>query len=144
METAILVHQREQNLSAGHLRGCYISQNSVITIVIASHLRDCILLHCKQHIAIGSIHAIEGHGASPRRCEDVTSSPLGVEAARILLVAVCRVQMNATIAIAGPIQRYPIAVISSVIPSAVPVMVAPVAIVSVAFPIVAAGRLKLS
>src|SRR6185437_4274254 len=65
MEAAILVYQRKQNLSTGHLRGCNISQNAVIAIPIASHRRDCTLLHGKQHVAIGAIHAIQRHGSSP-------------------------------------------------------------------------------
>src|SRR5579871_6671383 len=147
METAILVHQREQNLSAGQLRGCYISQNSVIAIVIASHLRDCILLHGEQHIAIGTIHATEGHGASPRRRQNVTRSSFSMEATAILLIAIRCVQMNATIAIAGAIQRYPTGVISRVIPSVAVSIVITISVsvsIAVAFAIVAASRLKLS
>src|SRR5215472_8540784 len=111
MEAAILVYQRKESLCAGHLRTGNVSQNAVLAITIATHRLYCIVLHGKQHVAIGAIHAIERHSASPRRRQDEARDAFGVEATRILLVAVGRVEMNAALAIAGAIQRYTVAVI---------------------------------
>src|SRR6185437_15099477 len=91
MEAAILVYQREQNLGTGHLRGCNISQNTVLAITIASHLSHGILLHGQQHVAIRTIHAIKRHSASPWRRQNVTRSAFSMEAMAILLIAIRRI-----------------------------------------------------